>query len=84
MTAEVIGFADFRRKRASPEPQREIAPIPISEAIEICLQHSEHLTCWEERFLASIRHYDRLSPKQLVVLQRIFDAICRMVEGPLR
>jgi hypothetical protein len=84
MTAEVIVLADFRKKWAALAREREIAPIMVDEAVEICLKHLEILTDWEEGFLGSIRRLRRLSPRQLAVLQRIFDKVCRMVEGPLR
>jgi hypothetical protein len=83
VTATIIDFADYRaRKREEPEPRPASAlePITTAEAIAICLDHPETLTVWEQGFLASIRRLSRLSPKQLAVLQRIFDKTCTTAE----
>jgi hypothetical protein len=79
VTATVIAFADYlARKREEPtagRPTTERVPITVEDAVEICLQHVDALTPWEQGFLASIRRQRRFSPKQAAVLQQIFDKL---------
>ena len=83
-TGDVIRLDDYRRgsrRVVLPEPPREASPITVTEAIEICLQHPEILSSWEEGFLFSLRRFRRLSVKQHEVLQRIFDKVSGAAEG---
>jgi hypothetical protein len=79
-TENVLRLDDYRKRPTLPEPPREGGPPTVAEAIEVCLQHPEVLTTWEEGFLASIRRVPRLTPKQLTELQRIFDKVCGAAE----
>jgi hypothetical protein len=74
-TGNIVRLDDYRKRPTLPEPPREASPLTVAEAIEVCLQHPEVLTTWEEGFLASIRRLKRLSVKQHAVLQRIFDKV---------
>jgi hypothetical protein len=76
----VVRLDDYRKHRALPDPPRKDGPLSVSEAIKVCLAHPEVLTAWEAGFLASIDRLPRLSPKQLAVLQRIFDKVCAAAE----
>jgi hypothetical protein len=80
-TGNVVRLDDYRKRPTLPEPPREGAPLTVAKAIEVCLQHPEVLTTWEEGFLVSIRCLMRLSVKQHAVLQRIFDKVCGAAEG---
>jgi hypothetical protein len=82
MTAgNVIRLDDYRKRPTLPEPPREVGPLTIAEAIEVCLNHPEVLNSWEEGFLFSLRRFQRLSVKQHEVLQRIFDKVSGAAEG---
>jgi hypothetical protein len=81
VTAIVVRLDDYRKRPTLPEPPRENSPpLTVAEAIKVCLSHPEVLNAWEAGFLASIRRLPRLSPKQLAVLQRIFDKVCAAAE----
>jgi hypothetical protein len=74
MTAVIVDLAAYRAARTgAAAPSDEV---PLDEAIAICLARREILTPWEKRFLASIRHPNRvLSTKQQTVMQQIFDKV---------
>jgi hypothetical protein len=80
-TGNIVQLDDYRKRPTLPEPSREGGPLTVAEAIEVCLQHPEVLTTWEEGFLASIRSRPRLSVKQHAVLQNIFDKVCGAAEA---
>jgi hypothetical protein len=80
-TGNIVRLDDYRERPTLPEPSRESGPLTVAEAIEVCLQHPDVLTTWEEGFLVSIRRVPRLSVKQHAVLQRIFDKVNVASEG---
>jgi hypothetical protein len=84
-SAAIVNLDEFRARRTAaekpPPPPPQNNSITVAEAIDLCFDHPEVLTTWEQGFLSSLRRFPRLSVKQHQVLVRIFDKICGAAEG---
>jgi hypothetical protein len=72
---------------AAPPPQPQARPAPRHEPLDwraaatACLRRADLLTAWEQDFVASLRGFQRLSPKQEALLARLVERVCAATGG---
>jgi hypothetical protein len=64
---------------AAPPPQYR--PVDWRAAATACLRRADLLTAWEQDFVASLRGFQRLSPKQEALLARLVERVFAATGG---
>jgi hypothetical protein len=64
-----------------PAPPPQYRPVDWRAAATACLRRADLLTAWEQDFVASLRGFQRLSPKQEALLARLVERVFAATGG---